>query len=82
MAQGNVGTLLDLFNTANGYSITNLGVSEFSYLATSVLSSGITSLNVTTLPGEMQQGEKYAEYYLDKNAVYETVLDVYYRQVD
>ena len=47
-----------------------------------MLSSGITSLNVTTLPGEMQQGEKYAEYYLDKNAVYETVLDVYYRQVD
>ena len=82
MAQGNVGTLLDLFNTAGEYSITNLGVSEFGYLATSVLSSGITSLNVTTLPGEMQQGEKYAEYYLDKNAVYETVLDVYYRQVD
>ena len=82
MAQGNVGTLLDLFNTASEYSITNLGVSEFGYLATSVLSSGITNLNVTTLSGEMQHGEKYAEYYLDKNSVYETVLDVYYRQVD
>ncbi len=57
-------------------------VSEFGYLATSVLSSGITNLNVTTLSGEMQHGEKYAEYYLDKNSVYETVLDVYYRQVD
>jgi hypothetical protein len=30
----------------------------------------------------MVQGELYAEYYLDKNAVYETVLAVYYRQVD
>mgnify|MGYP007110378430 FL=1 len=47
-----------------------------------MLSSGITNLNVTTLSGEMQHGEKYAEYYLDKNSVYETVLDVYYRQVD
>ncbi|WP_172623410.1 LCP family protein [Arabiibacter massiliensis] len=82
MAQGNVGTLLDLFNTASEYSITNLGVNEFSYLATSVLSSGITSLDVVTLSGEMQQGEKYAEFYLDKDAVYQTVLDVYYRQVD
>lgn len=82
MAQGNVGTLLDLFNTASAYSVTNLGVNEFSYLATSVLSSGITSLDVVTLQGEMQQGEKYAEFYLDKDAVYETVLDVYYRQVD
>ena len=82
LAHGTVGPLLDLFNTASEYSITNLGVSEFGYLATSVLSSGITNLNVTTLSGEMQHGEKYAEYYLDKNSVYETVLDVYYRQVD
>lgn len=81
-AQGSVGTLLDIFNTASEYSITNLGVSEFSYLATSVLSNGITSLDVVTLTGEMEQGEKYAEYYLDKNATYETVLSVYYHQVD
>ncbi|MBC2889930.1 LCP family protein [Gordonibacter massiliensis (ex Traore et al. 2017)] len=81
-AQGSVGTLIDIFNTAGEYSITNLGVNEFSYLATSVLSNGITGLDVVTLTGEMKQGEKYAEYYLDKNATYETVLSVYYHQVD
>lgn len=73
---------LDLYNTASEYSITNLGINEFSYLATSVLQSGVSSLEVTTLPGEMQQGEKYAEFYLDKSAVYETVLDTYYTQTD
>lgn len=81
-AQGSVGTLIDIFNTAGEYSITNLGVNEFGYLATSVLSNGITGLDVVTLTGEMKQGEKYAEYYLDKNATYETVLSVYYHQVD
>ena len=82
LSQGSAGTLLDLYNTASEYSITNLGINEFSYLATSVLQSGVSSLEVTTLPGEMQQGEKYAEFYLDKSAVYETVLDTYYTQTD
>lgn len=82
MAQGNVGTLLDLFNVASEYSITNLGINEFSYLATSVLQSGITALDVVTLDGEMVQGEKYAEFNLDATSVYETVLSVYYTQVD
>ncbi|MEG1827597.1 MAG: LCP family protein [Gordonibacter sp.] len=82
MSQGSLGTLADLFGTASEYSITNLGLNEFSYLATSVVSNGIASLEVVTLPGEMKQGEKYAEFYLDKSAVYETVLSVYYQQVD
>lgn len=82
MAQGNVGTLLDLFNVASEYSITNLGINEFSYLATSVLQNGITGLEVVALDGQMTQGEKYAEFNLNTTSVYETVLSVYYTQVD
>ena len=81
-AQGNVGTLLDLFNVASSYSTTNLGASEFTYLASCMVSSGITSLDVVTLSGEMKSGDLYAEFTLDKDAVYQTVLDVYYTQVD
>jgi hypothetical protein len=74
--------LLDLFSITANHSITNLGVSEFSHLASTVLTNNVTSLDMTTLGGEMVQGELYAEYYLDGNAVYETVLEVYYRQLD
>ncbi|WP_172135221.1 LCP family protein [Adlercreutzia sp. ZJ473] len=81
-AKGDVGVLLDLFNTAAAYSTTNLGASEFSYLASCLVSNGITELEVVSLQGEMTQGEKYAEFILDKDAVYQTVLDVYYTQVD
>lgn len=82
VSPGDLGTLINLFNTANQYSITNLGFNEFSYLATSLISNGITDLNVVTLPGQIKQGKKYAEFYLDKDGVYKTVLDVYYHQVD
>ncbi len=105
-AKGNVTSLIDLFNVANQYSVTNLGVNEFGYLASSVLTNGITSLEVVTLPGEPVQGTQFVEVngitslevvtlpgepvqgtqfvevYLDEEAVYQTVLDVYYTQVD
>lgn len=81
-AKGNIGALVDLYNTAGDYSVTNLGLNEFSYLASTVVSHGISSLDVVTLQGEAQQGDVYMEYYLDQDSVYQTVLDVYYTQVD
>lgn len=82
VSPGNLGVLVNLFNTTSQYSITNLGFNEFSYLATSLISNGITDLDVVTLPGQIKQGKKYAEFYLDKDGVYKTVLNVYYHQVD
>jgi anionic cell wall polymer biosynthesis LytR-Cps2A-Psr (LCP) family protein len=82
LSEGSVGVLLDLFNITADYSVTNLGVNEFSYLTSAVLANNVTGLDMVTLDGEMVQGEVYAEYYLDRNAVYETVLNVYYRQTD
>lgn len=79
---GSIGTILNLFNTASEYSVTNLGVNEVNYLATTLVSNGITSLDAIPLSGEMKQGETYAEFYLDTDMVYETVLDVYYTQID
>ena len=81
-AKGNVGAMVDLFNTARDYSITNLGVSEFSYLASTAVSSGISSLDVVTLQGQAVQGDGHMEFNLDQASVYQTVLDVYYTQVD
>lgn len=80
-AKGNVTSIVELFNTARDYSITNLGLNEFSYLATKVVGTGVTSLDVITLKGEAKQGDSHMEYYLDKDSVYQTVLDVYYTQV-
>jgi anionic cell wall polymer biosynthesis LytR-Cps2A-Psr (LCP) family protein len=79
---GGAGMLLDLFNTVSDYSLSNLGISEFSYLASTMLTNNITDVNMVTLDGEMVQGEVYAEYYLDRDAVYKTVLEIYYRQID
>lgn len=80
-AKGNVSTLVNLFNVARNNGITNLGVDDFTYLASTVLNTGISGVDVTTLQGQMQQGKKFAEFYLDKTNVYETVLNVYYHEI-
>ncbi len=82
LAQGNIGTLLDLYQTASDYTVTNLGITEYTYLASSLLSNGISSFEMISLTGEMVQGPVYAEYYLDQDAIYETILDVYYTQTN
>ena len=80
-AKGNVGVLVDLFNIASNNGVTNLSVSDFTYLASTLLNTGISDVEVVTLQGEMKQGDVYAEFYLDKTNVYETVLSVYYHEI-
>lgn len=79
-ANGNVAGLVKLYQTANDYSMTNLDANEFLYLATCLISNGITDVSITSLQGTMTQGTAYAEYNLDSDSVYQTVLDTYYTQ--
>ena len=53
----------------------------FSYLATEMLSHGISSMEVVTLPGEAVEVPESVECYLEQDAVRQTVLDVCYEQV-
>lgn len=80
-SEGNVGMLVSLFKIARENGATNLGVDDFTYLASTVLNTGISSIDVVTLQGEMKQGDVFAEFYLDKTNVYETVLSVYYHEI-
>lgn len=81
-ATGDPAALLSLYQTALDYTWTNLGFDQFSYLASTMLAKGMTSFDVVTLDGEMGEGETYAEFHLNQDAVYQTVLDTYYTPVD
>lgn len=81
-AAGNPAVLVSLYQTALQYATTNLGIDEFSYLATVLLGHGMSQLDVTTLGGEPVKGDQYVEYHLDQQSVYETVLDVFYTPVE
>ncbi len=81
-AKRDIGTVTRLYNTTSKYACTNVDLSSVTYLATSLLSNGVTGLETVSIPGEMKQGEKYAEFYMDKRATYELILSIYFNEVE
>lgn len=81
-AKRDIGTITRLYNTTSKYSCTNVELGSVTYLATSLLSNGVTGLKTVSIPGEMKQGDVYAEFYMDKTATYEMILDIYYNEVE
>lgn len=78
-----------LYSTASEYSATNLTVSDATYLASLLISKGITDFETETLQGEMKPSTRidyadvvYAEFYPDEDKLMETVLDTFYTQID
>ncbi len=79
----------DLYNTASLYSTTNIDISNVTYMASLLLSKGITDFESVTLDGEMKESDRkdyngfvYAEFYPDEDSTLETVLDTFYTQID
>ena len=80
-ARSDPGMVLSLYRAAQGYTATNLGLSEFSYLASTVAQTGMSAFDIVTLQGQMGEGGDYAEFYLDEENVRQVVVDTYYHEV-
>ena len=79
------GTVKKLYNTAMPYAYTNVTLSQATYLATSMISKGVTGFSQTmTIPGESKMDDKnvFVEYIVDDTALYEMILNIYYTQIN
>lgn len=79
-AAGNPGTLIGLYQTALQYTWTNLGMDEFSYVASIMAQHGMSDFELLSLQGEMTEQDGHAAMMLDQESVTQTVLDVFYTQ--
>lgn len=80
MTKEDISTPITLFNiTRKGnHIITNLNVSRVAYLASVVTKVNFTEDSFKTIPGEVVDGGKYAEYHVDDEALYQMILDTFY----
>ena len=62
--------------------VTDISVDEVSYLATQALGYSFDSDNMHVLQGEIVQGERFEEFYVDEDALYRLILDVFYEEVN
>lgn len=71
-----------LYNDLSKYMVTDITVDEVSYLAAQAAGYHFSMENMYSLAGETKQGEKYEEFYLDEEALYELILEVFYEEVE
>ena len=75
---------IKLYQQLEEYVVTNISLSEMSYLASEVLSCEFDADNLLTVKGTIEKGEntKYEEFYVDEAALYEMILEVFYEKVE
>ncbi|MCD8025928.1 MAG: LCP family protein [Clostridiales bacterium] len=76
-----ISTPLSLYNTASPYVCTNINSSRVVYLAQNIVLNGGLSTDIKTIPGTVEEGEEYAEFYVDETEFYEMFLSIYYTQI-
>ncbi len=79
--KGDISTVLNIYDAASPYMITNLTTTKVAYIASSLLQNDFGSLNFQSAPGTTTMGETYAEFYIDETKFYEMFLEIYYEQI-
>lgn len=69
-------TVSNVYDGLKSYMVTNMTADDFVNIATA---SGLD--DVTTLPGKSVKGQMYDEYHVDDDALYELMLDMFYKEV-
>lgn len=76
---GDLSLPVRLFEIMGDYTVTDLTVSDVSYLAATALKNGVSQMRMETVPGTVTQGEDgLAQYVTDDQALREMVLNLFY----
>ena len=73
--------VLSIYSAAQDYIITDLSVSDLTYLATQALDMSLDP-DIRSVEGEVEQNGNYAEYYIDEEKLMDLMLDVFYEEVE
>lgn len=74
---------LTLFDIATEYMVTDLNAAKVSYLVSILDKVGLEESNFVSIAGESVIGKNnYAEFYPDEKALYELILDIFYKRVN
>ena len=72
-------TLVSAYDAITDYIVTNVDVPN---LVNKLTTYEFDDSRMYTIPGETQMGEQYEEYHVDEDALYQLVLDVFYKPVE
>lgn len=71
-----------LYQELSKYMVTDITVDEIAYLASQLLDYSFRSEDVYTMEGETIRGETYEEFYPDKDALKDLMIQLFYEEVE
>ena len=71
-----------LYQTAEKQMVTSISLDQAVYLCTEYMNCSFDTENIYTIDGDVTMGEKYAEFNVDDDALYQLILDVFYEEVN
>lgn len=74
-------TALDIYTSITSYMTTDITADELTYLVPLINEYEFDSEDIITLEGTTKKGEDFEEFYVDEDALYETILDVFYVKI-
>lgn len=87
MVKDDFSLISKIYNIAMDYSQTNISLEDVTYMASMILSKGISSYTQHKIDGEMkaspmQNDFVFAEFYPNDDSILQTVVECFYKQVD
>lgn len=77
-----VSTALNLYKAISPQMVTNISFDEATYLASIVSDYKFDENSFYTLQGETRMGEQFEEFYPNEDALYELILDIFYKEIE
>lgn len=71
-----------MYNELSSYMTTNVTADEVAYLSSIALNYHFDQSSIYSLQGETVQGEVFEEFYVNEDALYEMIIDIFYEPVE
>lgn len=72
----------DLYQNLTSEMVTSIDLDEAVYLASLLPKISFQEEDIQSLSGTIKQGSKYEEFYVDEEALLDTIFDIFYMEVD
>ena len=76
----NLGKVIEVYNAVADYVVTDLGISDMTYLASELVKYQFGG--IYTLEGSVDTSRRTERYYLDKDVFYRMIIEKFYERVD
>lgn len=78
LAKDDIGIITKLYNTAKQYAVTDISLSSAVYLGGQLVTNSAKINKVTSLQGKYVATDTFAQYIVNEESTYETILEIFY----